>query len=174
VVVYRGVRPAHNTTKSDRVGAGDNVCTLCRPRAKRRTRVCCYSEGSGLFVVLERSKGSFVVLERSEGPASAVAIARGSALRHPARPQAKGTEGSYGSQWPICHSQYRVIQRTWVLQFPAANQRIPRPRYSRSRIRGVPEREANRRTIKLGLRSRFGNEQLFVINAFALGPGPPA
>jgi phenylacetate-CoA ligase len=37
-------------------------------------------------------------------------------------------------------------------------------------IRGAAEREANARTIRLGLRRRFGAEPLFFINAFALGP----
>jgi phenylacetate-CoA ligase len=37
-------------------------------------------------------------------------------------------------------------------------------------IRGAAERETNARTIRLGLRQRFGAEPLFFINAFALGP----
>lgn len=36
-------------------------------------------------------------------------------------------------------------------------------------VRGVRERTANRRTIRLGLESRFGRGPLLVINAFALG-----
>jgi phenylacetate-CoA ligase len=37
-------------------------------------------------------------------------------------------------------------------------------------VRGVHERETNRRTIRLGLQRRLGNGPLFFINAFALGP----
>jgi phenylacetate-CoA ligase len=37
-------------------------------------------------------------------------------------------------------------------------------------VRGVAERNANRRTLKFGLRYRLGSEPLFFLNAFALGP----
>lgn len=37
-------------------------------------------------------------------------------------------------------------------------------------VRGVRERAANRRTIRLGMRHRFGKGPLFILNAFALGP----
>lgn len=37
-------------------------------------------------------------------------------------------------------------------------------------VRGVHERDANGRTIRLGLQRRFGGGPLFFINAFALGP----
>ena len=36
-------------------------------------------------------------------------------------------------------------------------------------VRGTRERNANRRTIRLGMRSRFGSGPIYVINAFALG-----
>src|SRR5688572_17217085 len=36
-------------------------------------------------------------------------------------------------------------------------------------VRGARERSANRRTIRLGLESRFGRGPIYVINAFALG-----
>lgn len=37
-------------------------------------------------------------------------------------------------------------------------------------VRGAAEREANARTIRMGLQHRFGRGPLFFINAFALGP----
>lgn len=37
-------------------------------------------------------------------------------------------------------------------------------------VRGVAERNANRRTLRFGLRHRLGTEPLFFLNAFALGP----
>ena len=37
-------------------------------------------------------------------------------------------------------------------------------------VRGVAERDANRRTLRFGLRHRLGSEPLFFLNAFALGP----
>ncbi len=37
-------------------------------------------------------------------------------------------------------------------------------------VRGEKERALNQRTLRLGLRYRFGNDPLFILNAFALGP----
>lgn len=37
-------------------------------------------------------------------------------------------------------------------------------------VRGVAERNANRRSLKFGVRNRLGTKDLFFINAFALGP----
>ncbi len=37
-------------------------------------------------------------------------------------------------------------------------------------VRGIRERNANRRTIRLGMQHHFGREPLFILNAFALGP----